>query len=209
MVSSPPLKSTQIQAWIDRVSAGDEAASHELIRCSCDQVAHLIKKMIGCQERRTLASLPEELGARAIFRLYRTLVPVNSRSSREFLRQASIQIRRELIDLGLSFLGNDGTDAQSQGTHSRHLTRSGDSLAEQLRRHLDRTRFSAWIEFHRRIDLLVEEDRETLGLIWYHGLTHSETADLLGVSRRIMIQRWQAARLSLFDSVGGRLPVSN
>ena len=165
--------------------------------------------MIGSQERRTLANLTDELGARAIFRLYRTLVPVNSRSCREFLRQASIQIRRELIDFGLSFLGNDGDDAQSQSTLSWHITRSGDSLAERLRQHLDGTRLSAWTEFHRRIDLLVEEHRETLGLIWYHGLTHSETADLLGVSRRIMIQRWQAARLSLFDSVDGRLPVSN
>jgi DNA-directed RNA polymerase specialized sigma24 family protein len=206
LVNKSPPKSSQIQAWIDRLSAGEEAARDELIRCTCDRLADLIMKMLGCQERGFVADRAEELIHRVTLRLYWRLAPVSSARSREFFWQASVQIRRELIDLGASLLAADDLGTEDHGTRSLDFTRSSDSLAKQLSLRLDHARLSAWVEFHRQIDVLAEDHREAFGLLWYQGLTESETANLLGLSLRTMIGRWQSARLSLYDALDGQLP---
>jgi DNA-directed RNA polymerase specialized sigma24 family protein len=86
---------------------------------------------------------------------------------------------------------------------------SGDTVAGQLIAALDPARLAGWTELHRQIDVLGDEDREMFDFLWYQGLSQPETADLLGVTRRTMISRWQAARLKVFDAMHGQLPRSD
>jgi RNA polymerase sigma factor (sigma-70 family) len=206
--SSP--KSIQIQRWIDRVHTGDESARDELIRCSCDRLDDLILKMLGQYEEVRHWELADEVVQRVALALYRSLEPVTPRSSREFLRLASTHIRRQLLELAVHFFG--AKDPSTQNTDRRDLNGSntGDTIAGQMiEGALDPARLAAWTEFHRRIDGLDDEDREVFELLWYQGLTQAEAADLLGVSRRTMISRWQSARLKLFDALDGQLPRSD
>jgi RNA polymerase sigma-70 factor (ECF subfamily) len=65
---------------------------------------------------------------------------------------------------------------------------------------------AAWTEFHRQIDQLPDEGRETFDLLWYQGLSRAEAAALLKVSERTLKRRWQSARLKLHQAMGGELP---
>jgi RNA polymerase sigma-70 factor (ECF subfamily) len=64
----------------------------------------------------------------------------------------------------------------------------------------------AWTEFHRQAEALPDEEREAFDLVYYQGLNYAEAADVLGVSAKTVMRRWQAACLRLHDAVGGRLP---
>jgi len=201
------LKSVQIQGWIDRVRTGDESARDELIRCSCDRLDDLILKMLGQSEQVRHWELADEIVQRVALELYRTLEPATPESSREFLRLASMNIRRQLVDLAVHFFGAEGPSTENSGPRDLNGSNTGDTIAGQLiEGALDPARLAAWTDLHRRIDRLEDEDLEVFELLWYQGLTQAEAADLLGVSRRTMIRRWQTARLKLFDAVGGQLP---
>jgi DNA-directed RNA polymerase specialized sigma24 family protein len=43
-------------------------------------------------------------------------------------------------------------------------------------------------------------------LLWYHGLTHAQAAEILGVTERTVNRRWLAARLALSDALDGESP---
>jgi RNA polymerase sigma-70 factor (ECF subfamily) len=203
------LKSIQVQNSIDRVMAGDPAARDELICRCCDRIDHLIMKMLGRYEEVKRWEYADDIVQRVTMRLYRSLESVALETSRDFLREASVHIRRELVDLAKQFFGGDGRSALGAAGHPRGLPQSGDTVAGPPVGAFDAARLSAWTEFHRQIELLEDEDREVFELLWYQGLTQPEAADLLGVSRGTMIRRWQGARLRLFDALGGRLPPSD
>jgi DNA-directed RNA polymerase specialized sigma24 family protein len=58
-------------------------------------------------------------------------------------------------------------------------------------------------EFHRIVEGLPGEVFE---LLWYHGLTQKEAAELLGVSEWTLKRRWQEARIALAQALGGSPP---
>jgi RNA polymerase sigma factor (sigma-70 family) len=208
-VNDSLLKSIQVQNSIDRVKTGDPAARDELIGCCCDHLDHLIMKMLGRYEEVKRWEYADLVVQRVTMRLYRSLEPVVLETSRDFLRQASVHIRRELVDLAKHFFGAEGSSAGDAADHRPDLPQSGDTIAGPPIGSFDAARLSAWTEFHRQIGLLHDEDREVFELLWYQGLTQPETADLLGVSRGTMIRRWQGARLRLFDALNGQLPPSD
>jgi len=50
------------------------------------------------------------------------------------------------------------------------------------------------------------EERDAFDLLFYQGVHQADAATLLGVSESTVKRRWQAARLRLFDALGGKMP---
>jgi RNA polymerase sigma-70 factor (ECF subfamily) len=208
-LNEPSSKSIRVQISIDRVKAGDPVARDDLICCCCERVDDLIMTMLGRYEQVRRWEHADLVVQKVILRLYRSLEPVPLESSKDILRQASSHIRRELINLGENFFGSErSSPANGAGPEARGGS-SGDTIAGESLAALDPARLVAWSDFHRRIDLLGDDDRELFELLWYQGLSQPETTDLLGASRRMMIARWQGARLRLFDALNGQLPPSD
>ena len=110
-LSDSSLKSIQIQSWIDRVRVGDQAARDELTRCSCDRLDDLLMKMLGSHERVKRWEQADEVVQKVTLEIYRRLDTVSLESSRDFLRQASTHIRRELVGLSKYFFASRRTQA--------------------------------------------------------------------------------------------------
>jgi DNA-directed RNA polymerase specialized sigma24 family protein len=55
---------------------------------------------------------------------------------------------------------------------------------------------------------LPEEAQDVFKVVWFRRLKMTETAEILGVSRRTDLRRWQAARLQLHQALQGILPES-
>ena len=59
---------------------------------------------------------------------------------------------------------------------------------------------------HDHISDLPEDEREVVGLLFYQGLSQAEAAAVLGVAKRTVQRRWQAALLKLHRVLKGQWP---
>jgi RNA polymerase sigma factor (sigma-70 family) len=54
-----------------------------------------------------------------------------------------------------------------------------------------------WSSFHQGVGELPDEEREVVVLVFYHGWSQSQVAELLGLSVRTVQRRWQSALRTL------------
>jgi RNA polymerase sigma-70 factor (ECF subfamily) len=206
-MADPSPQSVQIQAWIDRLRGGDEAARDELLSCACERLRNLARKMLrGYPNVRRWEDTGDVL-QNAVLRLHRTLQQMTVQTSRDFFRLAALNIRRELLDLARHYYG-------PQGLGARHVSNAGDAgsssddrtPADPAAPSQDPSRLAAWSEFHEQIQALPDEEREIFDLLWYQGLSQAEAGELLHISERTVKRRWQAARLKLDEALHGQVP---
>jgi RNA polymerase sigma factor (sigma-70 family) len=200
--------STQhIQLCLDRLRAGDESARAELIRCACDRLERLTRKMLHQWQRVHRWEETADVLQNASLRLYRALADARPASAVDFFRLAALGIRRELADLARHHYGPRG-----QGAHHATIARRAnpqDSPAQDWDPAADRddpANLAAWAEFHAEVDRLPEPERAVFDLIWYQELSQAEAAELLGISERTVKRRWALARLALHKILGKTLP---
>jgi RNA polymerase sigma-70 factor (ECF subfamily) len=197
----------QVQGWLDRLRAGDESARKELLNCACERLTRLTRKMLKGYPRLKRWEQTDDVLQNAAVRLYRALGQVAPASAADFFRLAALNIRRELLDLAKHYYG-------ARGPGTKHASVAGAADADGGSRSALQPpdagggpdRLAAWTEFHRQIDRLPDEERETFDLLWYQGLSQAEAAALLNVSERTVKRRWQSARLKIHDALHGELP---
>src|SRR5262245_18942330 len=97
----------------------------------------------------------------ALVRLYRALSQVTPATAADFFRLAALNVRRELLDLSKHYYG-------PQGQAAHHASLGGDRGSEDQAAAFEQpdagdnaNRLSVWTEFHRQVDQLPEEERET------------------------------------------------
>jgi RNA polymerase sigma factor (sigma-70 family) len=206
-MSDAAANSVQIQAWIDRLRGGDEAARGELLGCACERLRNLARKIIKGYPNVHRWEQTDDVLQNAVLRLHRTLQQLPVETSRDFFRLAALHIRRELLDLARHYYGPQG-----HGAH--HASVPGDASpsgqprapADPSDRSLEPSRLAAWSEFHQQIEALPADEREVFDLLWYQGLSQAEAAQLLQTSERTVKRRWQAARLRLDEALQGEVP---
>lgn len=197
----------QIQAWIDRLRAGDDSARQELLNCACERLTRLTHKMLKGYPRVHRWEETGDVQQKAMMRLYRALENIQPAGVVDFFRLAALNIRRELLDLVKHYYG-------PQGAGAHHATigpkADGDSSRPSPLDQADAddgpSRLAFWTEFHQEIDRLPDEDREVFDLLWYQGLSQAEAGKALGISDRTVKRRWQAARMRLYQSLRGEPP---
>src|SRR5260370_11899999 len=88
-----------LQACLDRLQAGDEAARRELFDVACRQLVRLARRMLKDYRRLKRWEETDDVFQGAMLRLYQALLHVTPSSLADFYRLAALQIRRELIYL--------------------------------------------------------------------------------------------------------------
>jgi RNA polymerase sigma-70 factor (ECF subfamily) len=200
-------QSTYLQQCLVRLHQGDEAAREELFRGACCRLTELTRSMLKGYRRLKRWAQTDDVFQGACLRLHRALREVKPSTLRDFYRLATTQIRRELIDLARHYFGPAG--------HGRNLDSAdfaqgpdGDPIPspEVCDVSLDPGRLAAWTDFHEQVQGLPTNEQEVFDLVWYQGLKQVEAAQVLGVSERTVIRRWQAACLKLHEALQGILP---
>jgi len=197
-----------IQACLDRIRGGDEAARGELLGYACERLRNLARKMLRGYPNVHRWEQTDDVLQNAAIRLHRTLQQIPVQTSLDFFRLAALNIRRELLDLARHYYGPQGQGAHhaTWGSGDSSTTRSDSGLAAPPDPSHDPARLAAWGEFHEQIGALPDEEREVFDLIWYQGLSQAEAAELLNVSERTIKRRWQAARLRMHEALKGEVP---
>jgi RNA polymerase sigma-70 factor (ECF subfamily) len=194
--------STQLQAMIARLQAGDAAARDELIGRAYDRLRRLTAKMLRAypvvQDQESTGDVLHD----AFPRLRRALDAVPPASVADFFRLAALQIRRELTDMARGYRRRPAAGALPGGA----ATDSADAAPAPPESTYDPVALERWREFHEQVEHLPEEERAVFDLLYYHDLTQDETALALGVSVPTIKRRWTAARLRLSERLSdGRI----
>ena len=64
------------------------------------------------------------------------------------------------------------------------------------------TDYDHWVRFHEAVDQLPIEEREVVGLVFYHGWTQEQIAELFQVDERTIRRRWSSACKKIRASAG-------
>lgn len=195
----PKGSDTEIQGLLDLANRGDGEARGRLLDHACERLLKLTRAMLASYPSVRRWEATDDVNVNAMMRLHRALETVQPASVRHFFNLASMQIRRELLDLKKHYYGPQGL---GRNHHTDHQP------ADQPDGILDRAihepeDISQWGQFHEEVEKLPEELREVFDLIYYQGLTQQDAADVLGVALSTVKRRWQEARIHLHDKLGG------
>lgn len=191
-MSDSPGRSTVLQQCLDRLRAGDPSAREELIRRACDRLDRLARKLLNANPRVRRWEETDDLRQTAMVKLYRALENVHPPSVADFFRLAATHLRQTLIDLARRHYGPEGAAA-----HHASVTGLSQPTPEPAAASTDPATDAAWGEFHEAAGRLDEQERAVFDLLWYHGLSQPEAADLLGIPLRTLQRLWRTARLTL------------
>lgn len=187
-MSNANSQPSMLQQLLPGAIAGDDAAIDALLRHCGERLTLLTRRMMGDFQRVRRWAETDDVVQNALLRLVGALRSVKPKTSREFLGLATLQIRRELLDLARHYYGPEGVGAnhESQGP--------GDSQApgrlEPADVRHEPSSLAQWTELHEKIGALPDEEREVVGLLFYQGLSQAEAAELLGTSLRTVQRRW-------------------
>jgi len=191
---------TMMHAWVDRIRSGDRSAQDELIRSVCGRLESLARRMLRDFSRVKRYEQTDDVLQSALIRLMRALPDVRPESMRDFYALAATQIRRELLDLARHYYGPQG-----DGANCKVLLEGPEIEAPQAADADATADLEKWQAFHQQAEKLPTEEREVVGLVFYHGWTQAEVAELFQVSERTIRRYWQSALLKLHASLNSDL----
>jgi RNA polymerase sigma-70 factor (ECF subfamily) len=194
MQSSGP-SSLEIQAYLDRLDV-EPAAREELIRRSQERVKILVRHLFGGFSRLRRWEDSDDVLQAALLKLHASLADVRPPTVRDYYRLAAAQVRRVLIDLARHHFGPEGAAGRYESPPGGELASSWLAQGQGSREPLS---LADWTEFHERVAALPDELRDAFELLFYHGLTQIQAAELLQVSEKTVRRRWYKARLLLSE----------
>jgi RNA polymerase sigma-70 factor (ECF subfamily) len=179
----------QLQALLDQLQLGQDAARDALLEQSLGRIQLLARSMFRRQKDLRAFDQTDDVVSRALLRLHNALAKVHPPTVRDFFGLAANHIRWVLRDLA----------------RDRHLTYTAE-LPEPAAPREGPADLAEWAEFHDAVEQLPADERELFDLLFYQGLEQAEAAALLGVPLRTLKRHWQKARLALRERLHDQLP---
>ena len=191
--------SVNLQKYIDRWRSGDRAAADELLRATGSRLEKLARRMTRSFPNVRGQADTGDVLQNSLIRLLRTLLTLRPSTTRDFFNLAAVHIRRELLDLARRCKGKGWVTLDIPGEDrpvGPHAEPQTSAVAED---------FELWVRFHEAVDALPVEEREVVGLVFYHGWTQVRIAELFNVDERTIRRRWSNACERLRGLVGSVL----
>jgi RNA polymerase sigma-70 factor (ECF subfamily) len=203
----PSANTVMMHKLIDRMRSGDLAARDELLRSVCGRLEQLARRMLRRFPGVRRFAETDDVLQNALMRLLRALQEVRPDSMRDFFNLAAVQMRRELLDMARHFYSPRGKGAEG-GNRLGPAVGGGnvEVVAEEAGLEDYDADLERWSAFHEGVEHLPAEEREVVGLIFYHGWPQAQIAELFGVDERTIRRRWRSACLKLHDALHGNLP---
>jgi RNA polymerase sigma factor (sigma-70 family) len=203
------MSTVWLQHQLELAKQGDAEAMNPIIeRClrRMDGIAH---RMLGDFPKVRRWEETNDVVQRSVLRLMRALQDVPVNSTRDFFGLAATQIRRELLDLARHYNGPEGLGANfNSGFHGK----ADDDTPREMQpidQFSGRNELAGWARLHETVETLEAEEREVFSLVFYHGWTQPQIAELFQVDERTIRRRWRAVCLTLQEKLGADIPGSS
>jgi RNA polymerase sigma-70 factor (ECF subfamily) len=190
-----------LQQLLPRAALGEETAVDALLRHCSDRLTILTRRMLGNFQRVRRWVETDDVLQNALLRLLGALRSVKPQTPGEFFALATLQIRRELIDLARHFYGPAGIGANHDSQPPAGSSSSYPPEPVDVRQ--KPPSLVEWTELHELMDQLPSEEREVIGLVYYQGLSQAEAAEVLHVGLRTVQRRWHNAMCLLHRAWNG------
>ncbi len=189
---------------IDGLRAGNRAAANELVRRAEHRFHRLAHRMYrGFPNVRPVAEAGDVI-QESWLRLFRSLQKLRPENTCKFFLLASVEIRRELLDLARKAKSRKHQAVSLQPVGGDGDSSSGFPVAEPADRTPDD--FDLWTRFHEAVEELEPDLRAVVSLVFYHDRTQAEIADLLKKDVRTIGRWWHDACVELRARVGWTPP---
>jgi RNA polymerase sigma-70 factor (ECF subfamily) len=198
-MSEPNFDSVNLRNYVARWQAGDRAAADALLRATGTRLEKLARRMTRSFPNVRMQADTGDVLQSSLMRLLRTLRTLRPATTRDFFNLAAVHIRRELLDLARRCKGRAwlSLDLSDDSAHPTRHAEPATTLPED---------FDLWVRFHEAVDELPLEEREVVGLVFYHGWTQVRIAELFAVDERTIRRRWYNACERLKHLVGTDVP---
>lgn len=199
---------TQVREWVDRCRRGDKTARDELLVHTRTRLVAIFRR---CRNGKFAAVADEletdaflnELYVRLLERWERFEVPARDTSDLDLARQyfgfASLAIRDILCDAIRKRFGR-AKRPRAQICSLDQLTGPNEGSGARFdppESTNDPERNAIWAEIHEYFGALPDPLRQVVELHYYHGLTHSEVGEMLGIAEMTARSRWTQVRHGL------------
>jgi RNA polymerase sigma factor (sigma-70 family) len=193
-MSDVTFNTVVLQNCLDRMRAGERDAENDLMRAVQNRLQKLSARMIRTFPNVRGVADTDDVLQNSVIRLLRTLRKLEPKTPRDFFNLAAVHIRRELIDLARHSKGKKTVPLSPVG--SSDVPRPHEPVAPEL------SDTDRWVRFHEAVDQLPIEEREVVGLRFYHGWTQQQIAELFQVDERTIRRRWASAVNKIRQSIG-------
>jgi RNA polymerase sigma-70 factor (ECF subfamily) len=193
-----------LQDLVNALRGGDTRARDLLINHACDRLLVLTRRMFHGRPGLQRWEQTDDVFQNAMLRLHRALGEAHVETDRHFFNLATVQIRRELIDLGRKHFGPHGIGRNHHTDNQPGDERGGALHAIEA----EPADLAEWTEFHERVQSLPDEEREVFDLLYYEDFSQEEAATILGCSVRTIRRRWNDAKLRLHGELNDGLAES-
>jgi RNA polymerase sigma factor (sigma-70 family) len=188
------LDSSFLNDRIDRLRSGDKGAADDLLRLVISHVEKLARGMLRTFPNVRRVADTDDVLQNSLLRLLRSLQRLKPKSIRNFFNLAAVQIRWELIDLARTCRVRPAIPFHSGWEEDIAFTEPASNT--------DTSDMDRWVLFHKAVDRLPSEEREVVGLTFYHGWTQRQIAELFNVDERTIRRKWASARSHLRTMIG-------
>lgn len=191
----------QISAWLDRMAGGDQTSLGELLSHLGGRlraVASRARSRLSSDAGRVLETddVLQDLVVRLLPRcatLSERLRSVPPTERVRFFFGCTARIIRDLIceearrpTRRVQLSSGDGWDNSDSAGSALEALAAHESESPQ--------RMAMWADFHDFVNGLPDGLREVVDLHWYHGLTHNEVGETLGIAEVTSRSRWAQVR---------------
>jgi RNA polymerase sigma factor (sigma-70 family) len=190
-MSNDSSHSQMMRDLFTRTCGGDRLAREELFRHVRRRLEHLARKMLNHFPGVKRWLEPDDLVHNAVMSLLRALDQEVPKTAVDFFNLAAVHLRRALLDLARKLRGPKGKPAQSVGDLA--ASDSDEGIYRPLDPGEDPAELDYWCNFHLAVERLDAEEREVVGLIYYHGWKQKDVAELLHLSPKTVQRRWKSA----------------
>jgi RNA polymerase sigma factor (sigma-70 family) len=193
MTDDQPTPNTDdLVFWVIELHQGRPDAAEAVCRKIMARVEKLARAMFKRFPRVGRFVDVEDVVQNALIRLLTAFRHVRPTSRRHFYALTGELIRRELLDLTKHYYGPRG-----HGTNlSDVAVGDGEWECPAADRAPDLADLERATAFHEAVARLPVQEREVIGLLYYHGWTQAEISGLYKVSVRT-VQRWQESGIAL------------
>ena len=188
----PTFDSIHLQDCLDRWRGGDRGAADDLLRGTGARLEKLARRMTRAFPNVRRHSDSGDVLQNSTIRLLRSLQTMRPATTRDYFNLAAVHIRRELLDLARRCKGKAWAPFEAPDLDCARAEPASEATLD----------FDLWVRFHQAVDDLPAEEREVVGLVFYHGWTQVRIADLFAVDERTIRRRWAKACERLREAIG-------
>ena len=190
------------------LQAGDSATREEVVGLVVERMREVTHRMLRSFRTVRRWDDTDDVLQNATIRFLRALEATPLESPEHLVNLATLQIRRELVDLARKHRGPESYAANHESNSTVVDSEVVMRVSYAADPYVHEPGVERWAAFHQAAAALPAEERKVFELAWFLGAEQVEVADHLGCSVRTVKRRWDAIKQTLRDALGADAPCS-